>query len=381
MQDGNCPICNSVFSQLETYSGKLEPTVWNVRCARCGDYSIDDFAKDRIERALQMDKQNFAHFLSMGDGPVQRSDIVLFIEVAKKAAHERGMDIPRSILSHVLRKRKDRRGPLTSDILTSILKNNSLPTPAEQANSFITYLGEHLSSPGDTYGVFAEQNPRENISGLLGLKTGSFDAERKDFQFIITALEEQKILDVKYDPNLTSGERKIPLYVSLTLSGWQKYEELQRYVKNSRRAFVAMEFPSPERTEVNYFFQTKLLDEYLVPAVNKTGYDLANALRSEPMAGNIHARLEVEIRAARFVVAELSHHNNGAYWEAGFARGLGKPVIYMYSKTIGGSDRPPHFDVGSDHYIAWEENEPKKAADALKAVIRATLFGEAVMED
>jgi nucleoside 2-deoxyribosyltransferase len=141
-----------------------------------------------------------------------------------------------------------------------------------------------------------------------------------------------------------------------------------------------MEFPNSAKTTTSYFFQTTLLDQYLVPAVKQTGYDLANALRTEPMAGNLHARLEVEIRAARFVIAELSHHNNGAYWEAGFARGLGKPVIYMYNKVVGNSDRP-HFDVVSDHYIAWEEDKPEKAADELKGVIRATLFAEALMED
>ena len=81
-----------------------------------------------------------------------------------------------------------------------------------------------------------------------------------------------------------------------------------------------MEFPNSEKSTENYFFQNTLLDEFLVPAVKKTGYDLANTLRSEPKAGNLHARLEVEIRAARFVVAELSHHNNGSYWEAGFTR-------------------------------------------------------------
>ena len=52
----------------------------------------------------------------------------------------------------------------------------------------------------------------------------------------------------------------------------------------------------------------------------------------------------------------------------------------MYNKITGKSNTP-HFDVGSDHYIAWEQNEPEKAAEALKAVIRATLFGDAVMED
>jgi hypothetical protein len=94
-----------------------------------------------------------------------------------------------------------------------------------------------------------------------------------------------------------------------------KVQELRRSVQNGRKAFVAMEFPT--KTGENYFFQNTLLDDYLVPAVKQTGYDLANVLRSEPKAGNFHARLEVEIRAARFVVAEISHHNNGAYWEAG----------------------------------------------------------------
>ena len=41
----------------------------------------------------------------------------------------------------------------------------------------------------------------------------------------------------------------------------------------------------------------------------------------------------------------------------------------------------PHFDVGSDLYIASEEDKPEKAADQLKAVILATLFEEAAMED
>jgi len=34
------------------------------------------------------------------------------------------------------------------------------------------------------------------------------------------------------------------------------------------------------------------------------------------------------IRTARFVIADLTHDNNGAYFEAGFAEGLGLPVIY-----------------------------------------------------
>jgi hypothetical protein len=376
MPAGNCPICNSP-SEITTYGGH---NVHEFCCRRCSKYTILDFAKDIIERALQLDNTGIEQYLTMG-GLGYNPQVTLLIEVAKKAANGRGIDVPRSILSHAMRKRTDNRNvPLDCADLTNVLKNNSLPTPAELADNFVTHLGGSLLSPGGSFEVPGQQmNPsEENIYGLLGFRTGA--AEWKDLHFIVRALADQKLLSVESQEGVTSGGRKVPLRVSLTLAGWQKYEELQRSVKNSRRAFVAMEFPNPEKTTENYFFQNTLVDKYLVPAAKKAGYDLGNALRSEPKAGNLHARLEVEIRAARFVVAEISQHNNGAYWEAGFARGLGKPVIYMYNNVIGKSDRP-HFDVGSDLYIPWAQDKPEKAADDLKAVIRATLFGEAVMED
>jgi len=380
MPTGDCPICNSP-SQLNLFSSD-RGDLCEVRCRRCGDYVITDAARTFVERALQLDNAGIAHYLPMEDSSGYVSEVALCIEVARKAANGRGIDVPRSIISHVLRKRMDRRVPISCDILIGILKNNSMPKPAEQADNFIAYLGEFLSSPGDRFQVPEQQQPQElqeNIYGLLGLRTGL--SEWNDLYFLITALEGQNVLNVVYQPGvMVSGDRKLPLRASLTLAGWQKYEELKRSIKDSRKAFVAMEFPNPENPTKNYFFQNTLLDQYLVPAVKQTGYDLANSLRSEPMAGNIHARMEVEIRAARFIIAELSHHNNGAYWEAGFARGLGKPVIYMYHKTIGSSPIP-HFDVGSDHIIFWEQDESEKAAEELKAVIRATLFGEAITED
>jgi hypothetical protein len=56
-----------------------------------------------------------------------------------------------------------------------------------------------------------------------------------------------------------------------------------------------MEFRNSGRPEANYFFQDMLFDKYLVPAAKKAGYDVANPLGSEPIAGNIHARMGVEI--------------------------------------------------------------------------------------
>ena len=83
-----------------------------------------------------------------------------------------------------------------SQLLTGTLRDNSLPSPAQQANNFITLLGGRLSSPGDWFEVHAHLRPNqshENIYGLLGMKTGN--AKSKDFRFLISALVEQGILN------------------------------------------------------------------------------------------------------------------------------------------------------------------------------------------
>ena len=261
MNADKCPICNSP-SQL--YYGADGQFGYKVNCPRCGVYLIGDRAKACVEKALQMGERELAHYLQAGDGPGLGDE--LYSEFAKKAVDGRGVDIPKSILSHILRERIDKKAPLTNKILADILKNNSLPTPAEQANNLIKYLAEHLSSPGHPYEAFARQSAQDNIYGIIGIKTG--ENEWKDFQFLIEALGEQKYLNAQYE-NATSGGRRIPLYISLTLAGWQLYEELQRSVKNSRKAFVAMEFSNPEKTTEDCYFQDTLLDTYLVPAAKK----------------------------------------------------------------------------------------------------------------
>jgi len=71
----------------------------------------------------------------------------------------------------------------------------------------------------------------------------------------------------------------------------------------------------------------KMFERYFKPAVANAGFELRR-LDEKPRAGSIMNRLRVEIRKSRFLIADLTNNNSGAYWEAGFADGLGKPVIY-----------------------------------------------------
>ena len=241
MENGNCPICNTL-SQVERRT-----EIPSVKCSRCGDYSISDRALGMVETALQSDNFQIQHFLKMT--PPENGPPDLYIEVAKKALNVNGLDIPRSIISHVLRKREDKRTILTGEILANILKNNYLPTPAEIANNFVSFLGVTLNSPGSSFQLNRLQG---NIYGLLGIKTGT--DEFKDFYFITEALEEQKIVKASHQIGATSGGRRVLQSASLTLEGWQKYEELQRSVKDSRRALSRWSFlvqTGPQQTTIS----------------------------------------------------------------------------------------------------------------------------------
>ncbi len=77
-----------------------------------------------------------------------------------------------------------------------------------------------------------------------------------------------------------------------------------------------------------------------------------------------------EIRNSRFVIAELSHHNNGAYYEAGYALGLGKEVIHICRRTEEKNEL--HFDVAQINTIFYDSIDeiPEKLRNRIKATIK-----------
>ncbi len=80
------------------------------------------------------------------------------------------------------------------------------------------------------------------------------------------------------------------------------------------------------------------------------------------------------------LLLHLTHGNQGAYWEAGFAHGLGKPVIYTCEASrFDGTNR--HFDTNHHVTIKWKLDDLAAAETELTAKIRNTLPADARMTD
>ena len=121
--------------------------------------------------------------------------------------------------------------------------------------------------------------------------------------------------------------------------------------------------------------------EVVKPAVEMAGFEL-RTLAEPQAAGLIDDHLRVALRTARFVISDLTSGNKGAYWEAGFAEGLGRPVIYSCRKAEWeNKDTKPHFDTNHLNTIIWTHDDPGTARENLKATIRATLPAESKLTD
>ena len=85
-----------------------------------------------------------------------------------------------------------------------------------------------------------------------------------------------------------------------------------------------------------------------------------------PHNGFITPELLSHIRNSKFVVVDLTHQNNGAYFEEGYAMGYGKQVIQLCK-----ADVTLHFDIAQKNTIIWKtENEiPERLKNRILATI------------
>ena len=104
-------------------------------------------------------------------------------------------------------------------------------------------------------------------------------------------------------------------------------------------------------------------------AIRASGYEPVR-LDHKEHNNNIDDEIIASIRSAKFVIAEMTGHRGGVYFEAGFAHGLGLPVIYMVQED---DKDNVHFDVQSQNFILWSPDDLPDARKRLENRILATL--------
>jgi hypothetical protein len=172
--------------------------------------------------------------------------------------------------------------------------------------------------------------------------------DSKEFEFIL-----QKAVELGYLETSKTQEG-----YRLTIKGWERLALLGPQEKSQDQAFVSM---SPEDSLNDVFYLG------MKPCLEDHGY---HAVRVDYMStnGKVADRIIAEIRKSSLVVADFTSNSKRVYFEAGFAMGLGIPVIF----TCRDKDVVEvKFDTEQFGHIVW--GNPADLKDKLGHRIEAVL--------
>jgi hypothetical protein len=328
VRDGVCPFCDLDLSGKGAIPLVMQNSLARVDCPVCGSYDISGAACDAVP-------------------------------------HWELSDQKRAAIAFTIRRMTDRpeRARLSLEVLRQVRDTAVLPRPERLLDEAVLWLGRHSEHVGQ---LFAVDYPEyRSVLGVWNVAAFNFMTESLAKSPYVSALRSKGM-----------GDAPLPLSgCYLTPAGWRRYTELSRHYAESRYGFMAMKYGDSELDTI--------VKDHFATEVRKTDFDLRRLDEGQP-AGLIDDQLRVLIRTSRFLVCDLTHGNKGAYWEAGFAEGLGKPVIYTCRRDVfDDRENPnhPHFDTNHMVTVIWESADPAAAAKRLKDTIRATLPGEARLMD
>jgi hypothetical protein len=270
--------------------------------------------------------------------------------------------IRRSLMSHALRRihnsRPERPPRISGEDASSYWSIGRLPSPNQLADNLILWIGTAQETP-----LVRAATTIPALAATIGLPVVA-GGDKPSLEWLDAELQPANLYR-NYD--MPNGQ----IRRQLTLNGWSRFEELRRKAIDSRTAFKAMQFGDQNLNSA--------VEECFRPAVARTGFTL-RVLTDQQPAGLIDDQLRAALLGSRFVIADLSHSNRGAYWEAGFGEGLGLPVIYTCEQSAWEQNRT-HFDTNHMLTIKWEVENLQDAQNRLVATIRATLRSEAKQTD
>lgn len=230
---------------------------------------------------------------------------------------------------------------------------------SERIDYIIKYLGTHVEHIGQqiTFSYFEllsllfvdRREMRKNIIKAEDIQRPVNDC-MQEAKYMLDSIANSGMIEYKFE-----GEDEKNVLIRLTPKGYARVDELQKNTTHGKSVLVAMKFGD----------DTIPLREAIREGITKAEYV---AIFIDEVQHNefITPELLKHIRDSKFVVVDLTHRNNGAYFEEGYAMGLGKPVIQLCKK-----DTQLHFDIAQKNTIIWqtEADIPERLCNRIKATI------------
>ena len=180
----------------------------------------------------------------------------------------------------------------------------------------------------------------------------AFCSGSQEFRFYIKHLVERGLLR-------DEGEAASLFPVSLTILGWIEISNMAKPNLESKQAFVAMWFDE---------CMDGIFKNGIEAIENDTGFKMFRVDKIQFNDEKICDKIISKIKESRFLIADVTEQRQAVYFEAGYAMGMGLPVIW----TCKESDKNECcFDTRQYNHIFWKDAEDLRTQ--LKERILATI--------
>lgn len=304
-----CPICQTSNSQKEIFDHAKQE--YAFECPTCGIYRMTFEAKEDAESFLNR---------------ITHEDRLYFSGYLRNfSSKDAPILINRSMLTQI----------------GEIIAPYKRLTVPEKINNLIKFI----------YGNAKKAN--EQIIIQLNEVYRFYIQTQDDYYMLVNYLDAKNYIK---NPDHTGERSKF----KLTVEGWEKYESLKEININSKIAFVAMSFDP----KLKYIF-----DKAIYPACKECRFS-GERVDSREHNEKICDRIIAKINESRFVIADFTQNKHGVYFEAGYAMGLGIPIIWTCSREFLNKE-DLHFDTRQYNHIIWENEKDLK--ERLISKIKATI--------
>ncbi len=334
-----CPICKSVAYAQQDYNRDVS----FFTCPVCGrfEYGADDigcFDENHLSSYL------FYNAFTDRQRQVERR---YHTSLSKEKCDEYKREYERGDISHGL--------PVHMD--AEIIEAWYPKSFSERVDDVLLFINAHTKHIGQQISIsyqgmlsllFVDRKEKDSFTGKTTWR--SDDECKAEAEYLLDYLSENTLITYGFG---TTEEKA--LLLKLSPKGYARVDEIQKATSYGRSVLVAMQFGD----------DTIPLREAIRRGVTEAGY-IAIFIDEVQHNDFITPELLKHIRDSKFVIADLTHQNNGAYFEEGYAMGLGKPVIQLCRKGV-----RLHFDIAQKNTIMWEKEEdiPLRLTNRIKATI------------
>ena len=323
-QNKKCPMCNSDAS----CSPDHDRIAVFYSCPVCGRYEISHFNYNKINH------NHLASYLAHNRFTHASLDYRYHTDLDKETCDKYKKEFEKGILTH--------GHPVHMD--SDIVENWYPKTFSERVDYILLFLNSQIKHIGQKISMGYQELlsaffiDRKEHKKLMEYDVGSYESRDEDdctqeLQYMLDYLAKRSFIEYNNGPDEEEW-----VDISILPDGYARIDVLQKNTAYGRNVLVAMKFGD----------DTIPLREAIRKGITDAGY-LAVFIDEVQHNDFITPELLKHIRDSKFVVVDLTHQNNGAYFEEGYAMGLGKPVIQLCK-----NDTRLHFDIAQKNTIMWE---------------------------